>query len=167
MKTLKDQLLKAKLVSKKQVRKAEHEQRQLKKELGREGIEQEKARLREEREEKERQQREEQRRQEQLRREEEQARGGLQRLRSLVAGADLKRHGAGLNPFYFKASDGRIPRLEVSESMVERLAAGRAAIVELPGEPFAEFFIVPPDVAGQVLAANPEAVRFWNRKEEG
>ena len=167
MKTLKDQLLEARLVTKKQVRKAEHEERQRRKDLGREGVEQEKVRLQREREERERRQRQEQRRQEQVRREEERAQAGVERLLGLVAGADLKKHGAGALPFYFHSSDGMLPRLEVSESMAERLAAGRAAIVELPGERFPEFYIVPTDVAGEVLAANPAAVRFWNRKGTG
>jgi len=72
---------------------------------------------------------------------------------------------AGATPFYFRASDGRLPCLEVSASLAERLASGRAAIVELPGDRFTEFYIVPADVAGQVLAVDPAAVRFWNRKE--
>ncbi len=164
MKTLKDQLLKAKLVSKKQVRKVEHEQRKRKKELGREGIEREKARLREEQEEKERLRREEQRRQEQRRKDEEMARAGLQRIRSLVTGADLSKFGSGPNSFYFKASNGTIPCLEVSGAMAERLETGRAVIVELPGERAPEFFIVPPDVAEQVQRATPDAVRFWNQE---
>jgi uncharacterized protein YaiL (DUF2058 family) len=164
MKSLKEQLLKAKLVNKKQVRKAEHEQRQQKKELGREGIEKEKARLRKEREEKERKRREEQRRQEQIRKEEELARGGLQRIRALVTGADLSRYGSGSNSFYFKSSKGTISCLEVSGTMAERLESGRAAIVELPGDPFPDFFIVPADIAEQVLRAEPDAVRFWNQE---
>jgi len=60
MSSLKDPLLQAKLVSKKQVRRAEHEQRQKRKELGREGVEQEQAGWRAEIEERERLRREEQ-----------------------------------------------------------------------------------------------------------
>lgn len=163
MSSLKDQLLKAKLVSKKQVRKAEHEQRQKRKELGREGIEQERARLRAELEEKERLRKEEQQHQERLRREEELARGGLQRIRSLVSGSDLGRVGAGPNAFYYKAADGRIPRVEISGAMAEQLEAGRAAVVELPGDPAPEVYIVPREVADQVQRIDPGVIRFWNR----
>jgi len=163
MSSLKDQLLKAKLVSKKQVRKAEHEQRQKRKELGREGLEQEKARRRAEQEEKELLRKEEQQRQEERRREEERARGGLQRVRSLVTGSDLSRFGAGPNPFHYQAADGSLPRVEVSGTMAERLEAGRAAIVELPGDPAPEVYIVPLEVADQVQRIEPAFIRFWNR----
>jgi len=163
MSTLKDELLKARIVSKKQVRQAEHQERQKRMELGRQGVEQEKARRLAEQQEKERLRREEQQRQERLRREEEQARGGLQRIRTLVAGNDLCRHGSGPHPFHYLAADGALPRVGVSGAMAERLEAGRAAIVELPGPPAAEVYIVPPDVAEQVRRIDPSVVRFWNR----
>ena len=46
MQNLKDQLLKAKLVSKKQVRKVEHQERERQKKLGRKGVQEEKEHLR-------------------------------------------------------------------------------------------------------------------------
>jgi uncharacterized protein len=167
MQTLKDQLLKARLVNKKQARKVEHEERERRQKLGRVAIEREKALRREELEEKERRRKEEQQRLNQLRKEEAAARGGLARVRSLVLGSSLLKHGFGTESFHFVASNGSLPCLEVSREMAARLETGKAAIVELPGECFPEFFIVPPDVAEQVRQAAPEAIRFWNRGEAG
>jgi uncharacterized protein YaiL (DUF2058 family) len=166
MQSMKDQLLKARLVDKKHVRKVEHEERERRKKLGREAIEQEKTLLKKELEEKERRRKEEQQHLNRLRKEEEAARGGVQRMRSLVLGSSLLKHGFGTEPFHFVASNGSLPCLEVSREMAARLETGKAAVVELPGERFPEFHVVPADVAEQVRRAAPDAVRFWNRDQD-
>ena len=166
MKNLKDQLLKAKLVSKKQVRKVEHQERERQKKLGRKGVQEEKEHLRKEREEKERLRKAEQQRQSQIRKQEEEALMARQRIAGLVAGANLLESGAGPRRFHFVASDGSIPYLELSDDLVARLEKGTAAIVELSEGEEPRIFVVPPDVAKQLNLIDTDAVRFWNREHK-
>ena len=166
MKNLKDQLLKAKLVSKKQVRKIEHEERERQKKLGRKGVQEERERLRREREEKERHRKAEQQRQSQLRKQAEEALTARQRIAGLVAGADLLESGAGPRRFHFVASDGSIPCLELSDDLAARLEKGTAAIVALREGENPRVFVVPPDVAKQLSKIDTDSVRFWNREHK-
>ena len=131
MKSLKDQLLKAKLVNKKQARKIEHEERVRQKQLGKEGVRKEKALHRKAQEEKEQKRKLEQQRQNQLQKQMAEVQRTRLGIEPLVTGADMLLSGAGPRRFYFTAFDNSVPFLEISDALAIRLEEGSAAIVAL------------------------------------
>ena len=164
MQDLKSQLLKAKLVNKKQVRRSEHQDRLRRKKVGREGIQEEKRLRQQEQEEKARQRRIAQQEENERRKQEAEQRSAQRSVDDLLAGARVLDPGFGSRRFHFVASDGTIPCLEMSEEMAIRLERGTAAIVEVSRDGERRFLLVTSDVAGMLLKEAPETVRLWNRE---
>ena len=164
MGSLRDELLKAKLLSEKDVQRLKHEQRVEKKTLGREGLELKKASEAAERKREEAERRERDRKRE-LERQETRAREELRfKLRDLALSGQLRDGIAGTRRFYFVARNGRIPFLEVSQEAGKDLEDGRLAVVEVPAKAGpTQHVLVPREIAERMAALEPESVRFLNR----
>ena len=163
MNSLKDQLLKTKLVNKKQLRRHEHEKRVKQKELGRDGVQAEKDLHQDELKIKAQQRQAEQQRQNRIRMEAEETKRGQQRIDELIAGANLLESAFGPRRFYFVDAEGKIPFLEVSESIAARLEKGEIAIVEVREGQHPGISLVSAKVAVKLKQLDPELVRFWNQ----
>jgi uncharacterized protein YaiL (DUF2058 family) len=159
MGSLQEELMKARLVDKKQRKKAAHEKRVHQSKVGREGLEEEKR-------ERERRQRERQqekkardRKLEAERRKTREAVSSENRLRSLVDGAMLQGTG-GPRRFCFVNRRNRVPFVEVSDDAAARLVRGELAIVETEDGAVG---LVPARAAREIAELDAETVRFWNR----
>lgn len=163
MSNLRDQLLKAGLVSSKKARQAAHEERVHRKEAGKEGLEEERAaheaelaaadeakRLMD-------REREETRR---LRAEEEaRANALVQRL----ASGRLRDALGGNRRWYFVTDTGRITFLDLNDDAMRKLQQGAAAIVATEGVVRGEFCLVDTVTAGYLSKERPDVIRYWNR----
>lgn len=85
-----------------------------------------------------------------------------ERIRDMVLRASLKETGFGARRFYFVARNNKMPFLDLSEELTNRLERGLAAIVEAPGAGVDDYTIVPRAVARQMQSVDPESVRFLN-----
>ena len=162
MGSLKDELLKAKVVSKKDVKRSDHEERVKKKEVGAEELRREKETLKEEIAAEKAGKRERDRRKEEALRKEREGREKIIRLEQKIRENAIREAYVNSRRFHFVARNGGLPYLEVSEDMVRQLETGRLAIVEIPRGSFSEFFIVPGEIAGEILKTMPDWVRCFN-----
>ena len=156
---LRDQLLKAGVVSKKQARKAAHEKRTRAKKIGRDAVETERAtdkeRVEAEREANRAQDRERERQREAART----ARQTPLKAAQIVESGRLEGRIHGPRRFYFESRDGRVPFLEVSDETAGRLEVGRAALVESSE---GALTIIQPDAAHKIVALDPKWLRVWH-----
>jgi uncharacterized protein YaiL (DUF2058 family) len=163
---LREQLLKAGLVSGKQVRQAKHEERVHRKEVGREGIEAERAAAdqaflaRQE----ERRLRDHER--EEARRRSQAAEERVLALQSRIRAGWIREATAGSKRFFFVVDGGRITYLDLSDDAVRRLQFGRAAVVDGHGVARGECCLVDAATALSISHDHPELIRFWNRAAE-
>lgn len=159
MGSLQEELMKARLVDKKQRKKAAHEKRVHQSKVGREGLEKEKQekerRLKAQAEEKRLKDRQiDEERKKAL----EQASSG-NRLKSLIAEATLQGFG-GARRFSYVNRNNRVPFLEVSDDAARRLTRGELAIIETKE---GKVGLVPGAAAREIVELDGEIVRFWNR----
>ena len=159
MGSLQEELMKARLVDKKQRKKAAHEKRVHQSKVGRDGLENEK-------QEKERQ-RQDQAEAKRIKDREldaqrqmalEQA-GGENRLQSLISGSLLKGGTGGPRRFCYVNRNNRVPFLEVSDDVARRLTRGELAIIETED---GKVGLVPGTAAKEIAELESEIVRFWN-----
>jgi Uncharacterized protein conserved in bacteria (DUF2058) len=71
----------------------------------------------------------------------------------------------GERAFYFVTRKNRLRRLELSPVQADALEQGRLAVVERPDPAQIEHALVPADLAVELLATHPKAVRFLSRPE--
>jgi hypothetical protein len=71
----------------------------------------------------------------------------------------------GERTFYFVTRRNRLRRLELSPVQADALEQGRLAVVERPDPAQIEHSLVPADLALELLATHPKAVRFLSRQE--
>jgi hypothetical protein len=71
----------------------------------------------------------------------------------------------GERTFYFVTRKNRLRRLELSPVQADALEQGRLAVVERPDPAQIEHALVPADLALELLATHPKAVRFLSRPE--
>ncbi len=161
MGSLKDQLRKANLISKKKAKQLAHEQRVKRKKLGKDGLEAEQQKLEEQRKLERQKERQRAREREAAQRREREEREARARLHDLVKNAYISKCG-GPRRFFFVTRDRKLPFLEVSDDMGRKLESGRCGIVEAPLGLASEFAIVPRDVAEKVWAIDRKAVLFLN-----
>ena len=167
MKSLRDQLLQAGLVSEKDVRRAEQEARRERKQKGLKRSEQEAQRERQ-RQERHRQRLDEQRRRQREARkaaqQRERQRQQMFRLRDIVRSGELPGwHGR--RRWYFVCEDEVLRYVEVSDRAAVDLESGAAAIaatarLEGGGRPYV---VVTAETARRLRSERPALVRFWNR----
>jgi uncharacterized protein YaiL (DUF2058 family) len=162
MSSLREQLLKARLISEEDLERARREERKKRKEQGARAAREAARRKQEERERQRRERARADRERERARR----ARLGAEEARRQVFGmvrqAALNQSLLGKRRFYYLDARNRLPYLLVSDEAARKLEHGELAIVELPGQPFAEAFIVPVSVARKVRALDPGLVRLDN-----
>jgi uncharacterized protein len=163
MSDIREQLLKAGLVSAKQVRQAKHQERVHRKEVGQEGLEAEKASREKailaEEEERRRQDRElEEARMARLA-EDEAARA----LTGSIQAGWIRDATGGNRRFYFVTEGVRITYLDLNDQAVRRLLSGSAAIVVTLGAARGEFCVVDGTTAAGLARDHAEVLRYWNR----
>lgn len=159
MGSLQEELMKAKLVDKKQRKKAAHEKRVHKSKVGREGLEQEKREKAARQKARQQEKRARDRRLDAEREKAREAEGGENRLRSLLAGATLQGFG-GPRRFCYVNRRNRVPFVEVSDDAAARLVRGELAIVESAD---GKVGLVPGPAAREIAELDADSVRFWNR----
>jgi Uncharacterized protein conserved in bacteria (DUF2058) len=71
----------------------------------------------------------------------------------------------GATVFYFMTRKKKLRRLTLTEPQAQMLERGDLAVVERPDPDKIEHALVPAEVAEQIFAVFPKAVRFFNRKE--
>lgn len=166
MSDLREQLLKAGLVTSRQVRQAKHDDRVHRKEVGQPGLEAERAA--QERAEAER--REAKRRADREREETQRRRAAEQqvaeRLQARIRAGWIREATAGAKRFFFVTGGGRITYLDLSDGAARRLLAGTAAIVETRGAVRGEFCVVDASAAQSLAREHPDVLHFWNRAAE-
>lgn len=87
------------------------------------------------------------------------------RLCQIVESGKLTNNISGPNKFYFQAEEDRITCLELSSTAVEELRKGNAAIVELADRGQPRYYVVNRRVAEILGTEKPESVKFFNRTE--
>lgn len=157
--SLKDELLKAKVISKKEVNKIEHEQRVERKKIGAEAIKQQEIERHQEIEKKMQEQRQQNR---EIAKQQTQEKQGL-RAEEIVKAGQIDEHGN--RKFYFVARNCKIPHLSISDTMAEKIERGAVAIVEMPSTNggLAEFYIVNRQSAERLLEIDANLVRVFNK----
>jgi hypothetical protein len=164
MGSLRDELLKAKIISKKDAQKAVHEERQKRKDLGVNALEKEQQtrsiEFRKEMIEKSAIDRQ----REMERAQKESPAESPARLRSIVLKGELPGSKSGSVKYYFVARDGRIPFFEVSPAIASGLETGKYAIVETPAQEMEVFRIITRESAIRLREAAPEYIRTFNDK---
>lgn len=167
MSDLRDQLRKAGLVSEKQLRQAKHQERVHAKEVGHAGIEAERRaeeeRLRAEEEARRRADRE----RDENRKQRERDATRHERAAQIVRGGWIREAALGARRFYFVASSGRITYLDLSETVIQRLLAGTAAIVDTGRAVRGEFCVIAERAAAELAQIEPGRIRFWARGRHG
>jgi uncharacterized protein YaiL (DUF2058 family) len=169
---LRDKLLKAGAIDKKQARKARTEARKQKKKKLKKGgkVDAGREQEQEQRERFEAKQAEEraevQRRQAELNREAEQ-RAQESRIQDLIRAHAIKvRPSKTERPFHYVGPDRRIRRIHVSPDLANQLASGLLAIVETAstGEGYA---LVDADGARRLEELAPKLILFWSNEDNG
>jgi hypothetical protein len=84
------------------------------------------------------------------------------KLRELVTAGQIALE-TGDTVFHFVTRKGKLRRLELSKVQAERLEKGELAVVERPEPAQIEHSLVPPEVAEMAHALSATAVRFFNR----
>ena len=162
--SLREELLKAKLINKKQLKKIEHEERLEKKQLGREGVKQKEEKRFAEIEQKLLEQRKKDKELAKEQQKEEQEKQKISQISDIILQNRLSDKSAGNNKFYFVAANGKMPFLLLSDSVCEKLERGQAAIVEWKIEQSNDdFFIVDHDCINKLRCLSPDIVRFCNK----
>jgi uncharacterized protein len=165
---LKDKLLRAGLVGKKEVREAKVEARRKKKQKGgakaesdaeTEAERERRAKFEKRLEEQAVRAKEVQEHLDAARREGE-ARG---RVRNLIRSHALRKTRGDERPFYFVGRDRRIQRLGTTHEIGDALITGALAIVEVDDDPARDFAIVDRATAERLEALDASRLLFWNK----
>lgn len=160
MGSLQEELMKARLVDKKQRKKAAHEKRVHQSKVGQEGLEKEKLEKERRRQAEAEAKRLKDRELDAQRQQAREAAGGDSRLRSLISGAMLQGGIGGSRRFCYVNRNNRIPFLEVSDDVARRLVRGELAIIETEE---GKVGLVPGQAAREIAELDSEIIRFWNR----
>jgi uncharacterized protein YaiL (DUF2058 family) len=163
---IKDQLLKAGLVSKKDVRKAGAEKRAERLAEGKrpsDEAEQAEKRRRELYERKLEEQKERDRERDEQRQQEQASKDLRNRAANLVAAHTVRFRG-GDRRWYFVCRDGVIRNMGVPDDIARRLEGGQAGIVEepRPSGGAGSYLVVEPEAVRAVREVDPPRILFWN-----
>jgi uncharacterized protein YaiL (DUF2058 family) len=163
---LREQMLKAGLVSGKQVRQAKHQERVHRKEVGREGLEAERAAADQAFLARQEEKRLRDREREEARRRSQAVEERVLALQSRIRAGWIREATAGSKRFFFVVDGGRITYLDLSDDAVRRLQFGRAAVMDGHGVARGEYCLVDAATALSISHDHPELIRFWNRAAE-
>jgi uncharacterized protein YaiL (DUF2058 family) len=159
---LRDKLLKAGLVDKKQKQQADTEDRRSKKQKSAAELAAEEAE-RQRRFEMEKAREAEEQRQKEAERAAERARHELEnRVRNICDRWAVRSHKPGQRRFYFVKRTSHIGHLLINDAFYDQLLLGALCIVERPAEEDTHV-LLPPDAAERVEELDAAAVRFWAR----
>jgi uncharacterized protein YaiL (DUF2058 family) len=159
MGSLQEELMKARLVDKKQRKKAAHEKRVHQSKIGREGLEKEKQEKEHQRQAQAEAKRIKDRELDAQRHKALEQAGGENRLQALITGSVLKGGTGGPRRFCYVNRNNRVPFLEVSDDVARRLTRGELAIIETDD---GKVGLVPGTAAKEIVELDSEIVRFWN-----
>lgn len=158
--SLKDELLKAKLISKQDLKRIEHEDRVERKKVGREGLDENKKKRQQEVEEKQKAKKQQDREIARDANDQKQEKEQQSRVEHIIKQGAITEGIHGNRKFYFVANNKTIPFLQISEEMAKRLEYGNAAIIEeRPGT----FVLVNQNSAEQIRNQHPAMVCFFNK----
>jgi uncharacterized protein YaiL (DUF2058 family) len=160
--SLREQLLKAGLVTEQQARQSAHNQRTDRKKQGREVVEAERQARREKVAAEQQAKREADRQREASRRTSAVDRETENRVRQIVTSGKLERT-RGPRRFYFLTRDDRVPFVEIGDEVGARLERGQAAVAESPE---GELTLIDGDSAKRVAELDPTWLRFWLGRAE-
>lgn len=155
---MRDQLKKAKLLSDKKAKQLAHQQRVERKEKGREQLEKEATDRKQEVEQMQAQERESTRRDQQELEKQRKQREEQKAIDVVLASA--KKPGPGQVKFYFAASDGTLPWLELSPREAQEVTAGQLCVMRAGPVGTHVYRLLPVDQARRVAGARPEALAF-------
>lgn len=164
--SLKDELLKANLISKKQIKQIEHEQRVEHKKLGREGVQEKKQQqqrvIEEQRKEKKTRDQQQAKAENEVRSDKEKQ----TRIEEVIRQGKIQQGVSGNRKFYFVWRGSKIFFISVNDSFIEKLERGGAAIVEQIQQPsgYVDFVVVNQQAAIQLLALQPDIVCFYQQQ---
>ena len=161
--SLKDELLKANLISKKQLKRIAHEQRMEKQRLGKKGIEEKKEKEKNEIKAKQEAQKKQDQEQAKKLNEERLEKERKAKIHNLITEGRIKTEG-GPRRFYFVSLDGKIPFLSLADSLAKKLERGQAGIVELGEWPRSHFIIVKREAAEKLKKLKTGKICFFNEK---
>ncbi len=161
MGSLQDQLLKAKLVSKKKYVKTKQKQRMKQKELGAEKLREEKQRKKQEYERKLEEQRKRSQELEEKKKRVETESDYKRRIQETVRSGEILKGARGKERFYITAQSGKIVLTSISENLASKLKRGEAAFVEYEENKKRKFVPVTASAARKLLDLNKETVRFF------
>jgi uncharacterized protein YaiL (DUF2058 family) len=160
MGSLQEELMKARLVDKKQRKKAAHEKRVHQSKVGRDGLENEKQEKERQRQAQAEAKRIKDRELDAQRQKVLEQAGGENRLQALITGSVLKGGTGGPRRFCYVNRNNRVPFLEVNDDVARRLTRGELAIIETDD---GKVGLVPGQAAREIVELDSEIVRFWNR----
>jgi uncharacterized protein YaiL (DUF2058 family) len=163
---LREQMLKAGLVSGKQVRQAKHQERVHRKEVGQDGLEAERVAAEQAFLARQEAQRRQDREREEARRRRQAAEERDLALQRRIRTGWMRDATAGNKRFFFVVDGGRITFLDLSDEAARRLHFGRAAVVDSHGVGRGEYCVVDANSALSLSRDHPEVIRFWNRAPE-
>jgi len=156
--SLKDELLKAKLINKKQLKKIEHEQRVERSKNGHEKTKQKQQQTIQQIQEKQNQQKQKDQELAQLKNKELQEKEHNARIQDILTRGKIDiTHGN--RKFYFVTQNKKISCLLLHDMQAEKIEKGDLAIIE---HPFNEFYIIQRTNAQKLQTFAPEIVRFLN-----
>ena len=159
MGNLKDELLKAKLLSQKEGKRIAHEQRLERHEKGREALEAE-AQARQEELRGLREQQKQRTQEAQARLDAERKRQARRAELTELLRSHALRQPSGPRRFHFMTRSGSLPFFAVDQDLGRRIESGMLCIVEDLGAPFESFVLVDRATAHKVLEFDRDAVRF-------
>lgn len=159
MSSLRDQLLKAGLVSQKQARQSKHRQRVERKQKGADGVEAERAARRAKAEQAREQERAEARARSADANAVEDARNLQNQISQIVAGGRTRLDHRGRRRFYFETRDGRVLYLALSDPENDKLQSGQLGIVESDA---GKVSVVDRGTAERVAGLDARWIRCWN-----
>lgn len=163
MQDLRDKLLNAGLVSKKQARKSKTDKRRKKKQKGRKRAAAELDEQQQRYQQKMEQQAAEARqRQEQINLQRA-ARERLHQIRDLIRGNALRRFLGDAQSFHFVGPDRRIRKLSTTHEIAQRIVAGSLAVVHCDDDPRRDYTLIEATAAQQLEQLDPGRILFWNK----
>ncbi len=161
MGSMRDQILKAGLVDKKQARKARHEEQSRQKSLGEAAVEAEQQSRDEEHHLARERQRAEDKQREIERRQQHEGELQSERVPSLIRSGQLKGSTGGNRRFFFVTAEQTVSFIEVAPPVVRSLADGHHAIVDARGVLNDDFCVVTADTARSIATLAPDRVMVW------
>jgi uncharacterized protein YaiL (DUF2058 family) len=163
--SLKDELLKANLINKKQLKQLEHQERVEHKKIGREGAQEKKQQQQQAVEEQQKAKRQRDQQQAKVDNEERAVKEKQARVEDIVRQGRIQQGVFGNRKFYFVSRSRKIYFLSIQDAFSEKLEHGDAAIVEIKQPSgYLDFVVVNQQAASQLMTLQPDIVCFYQQQ---